>query len=96
MPMLSRQPVSVGAEVGWSIQAFLSCTWQSLKPSTLCVCLGVAPPHPDRRSVGGSPLDGVAFAFLMGPHHGELPAAVHRAAAAAVTAHTIPTRATTS
>jgi EmrB/QacA subfamily drug resistance transporter len=37
---------------------------------------------------------GVAFAFLMGRHRGEPPKAVHRAAAAAVTAHTIPTRPT--
>jgi EmrB/QacA subfamily drug resistance transporter len=35
---------------------------------------------------------GVAFAFLMGRHRGERPRAIHRAAAAAATAHTIPTR----
>ena len=33
---------------------------------------------------------GVAFAFLMGRHRGEKPTAVSRAAAAAVTTHTIP------
>ena len=39
---------------------------------------------------------GVALAFLMGRHRGEKPTAVSRAAAAAVTAHTIPTRPTSS
>jgi EmrB/QacA subfamily drug resistance transporter len=37
---------------------------------------------------------GVGFAFLMGRHRGEPPKAVHRAAAAAITAHTIPTKPT--
>jgi hypothetical protein len=37
---------------------------------------------------------GVAFAFLMGRHRGEPPQAIHRAAAAAITAHTIPTKPT--
>jgi EmrB/QacA subfamily drug resistance transporter len=37
---------------------------------------------------------GVAGAFLLGRHREAPPTAVHRAAAAAVTAHTIPTRAT--
>jgi EmrB/QacA subfamily drug resistance transporter len=37
---------------------------------------------------------GVVFAFLMGRHRGRPPKAVDRAAAAAVTAHTIPTRPT--
>ena len=39
---------------------------------------------------------GVALALLMGRHRGEKPTAVSRAAAAAVTAHTIPTRPTSS
>jgi hypothetical protein len=39
---------------------------------------------------------GVAFAFLMGRHRGEKPTAVSRAAAAAVTTHTIPTHPTTT
>ncbi|HEX3299714.1 MAG TPA: hypothetical protein VHW68_06335 [Actinomycetota bacterium] len=39
---------------------------------------------------------GVAFAFLMGRHRAEKPTAVSRAAAAAVTAHTIPTHPTTT
>ncbi|MEV0900543.1 MFS transporter [Actinoplanes sp. NPDC049802] len=37
-------------------------------------------------------LGGVALALLMGRHHGEPPGAVHRAAAAAATSHTIPTQ----